>query len=57
LLPLRNTQILSPLLNQDKKLQLKAQSIFTKLNDMDMGQEMSFDDLKKKKIWMKKITC
>jgi hypothetical protein len=42
--PLRSTQILSPLLNPNAKLQLKAQFIFNKLNEMDMGQDISFDD-------------
>jgi hypothetical protein len=42
---LHNTQILKPLLII-YKLQLKAQSIFNKLNEMDMdkGQDVSFDD-------------
>lgn len=43
--PLQNTQILKPLLNI-YKLQLKTQFFFNKLNemDMDMGQDISFDD-------------
>jgi len=42
--PLCSTQILCPLLNPNKKLQLKTQFIFNKLNEMDMGQDISFDD-------------
>ncbi len=38
--PLHSTQISSPLLNLDKKLQLKAQSIFSTLNEMDKGQDI-----------------
>ncbi len=39
-----NTQIIIPLLNHTKNLHLKAQSIFNKLNEMDMGQDVSLDD-------------
>jgi hypothetical protein len=38
--PLCSTQILNP----NKNLQLKAQFISNKLNEMDMGQDISFDD-------------
>jgi hypothetical protein len=52
LLPLYNSQILISL-NENKNLQLKAQSIFNKVYEMDMGQFVQFDDFLN---MMKKLT-